>query len=249
LRAGLLPQRKCRESAAIGHRHAAPGSSSLTVLDRIARPALALAALIAGGGGIALAHPHVFVDAHAELVFDKQGRMDAVRNIWQFDEAFTQFAIQGLDANNDGKLSDDELKPLADVNVKSLKEFRFFTYLTAGGKEAEFLPPKEYWLEFHNQRLTLFFTLPMKTPMAPGAKARLEIFDPEYFVAFEFAKNNPFRLDDAPASCSAQFHKPKELDAQTMAVLAAIPAEQHDLPPDLVETASALANSFTIACP
>lgn len=209
----------------------------------------AFAALALLSAGPAAAHPHVFVDAHAELVFDKEGRMDAVRNIWQFDEAFTQFAIQGLDANGDGKLSDDELKPLADVNVKSLKEFKFFTYLTAGGKEAEFLPPKEYWLEFHNQRLTLFFTLPMKAPMAPGAHARLEIFDPEYFVAFTFAKQNPFKLDGAPASCSSQFHKPKELDAQTMAVLAAIPAEQHDLPPDLVEEASALANSFTIACP
>ncbi|MBN9009281.1 MAG: DUF1007 family protein, partial [Rhizobiales bacterium] len=154
--------------------------------NRIRAAALALAALVAANGA-ALAHPHVFVDAHAELVFDKDGRMDAVRNIWQFDEAFTQFAIQGLDANGDGKLSDEELKPLADVNVKSLKEFKFFTYLTANGKEAEFLPPKEYWLEFHNQRLTLFFTLPMKAPMAPGARARLEIFDPEYFVAFTFA--------------------------------------------------------------
>ena len=85
--------------------------------------------------------------------------------------------------------------------------------------------------------------------MAPGARARLEIFDPEYFVAFTFAKKNPFKLDGAPASCGAQFHPPKELDAQTMAVLAAIPAEQHDLPPDLVEEASALANSFTVACP
>jgi len=220
----------------------------VTRQNRISAAALAFAGLVAASGD-ALAHPHVFVDAHAEIVFDKEGRMDAVRNIWQFDEAFTQFAIQGLDANGDGKLSDDELKPLADVNVKSLKEFKFFTYLTANGKAAEFLPPKEYWLEFHNQRLTLFFTLPMKTPMAAGSRARLEIFDPEYFVAFTFAKQNPFKLDGAPASCTTQFHKPKELDAQTMAVLAAIPAEQHDLPPDLVEQASVLANSFTIACP
>ena len=80
----------------------------------------------------AAAHPHVFVDAKAEIVFDREGRMTAVRHIWQFDEAFTSFAIQGLDADNDGKLSDDELQPLAKVNVDSLKEYGFFTYLTVG---------------------------------------------------------------------------------------------------------------------
>ena len=61
--------------------------------------------------------------------------MTAVRNIWQFDEAFTAFAIQGLDADNDGKLSDDELAPLAKVNVDSLREYAFFTWLTAGEED------------------------------------------------------------------------------------------------------------------
>ncbi len=175
--------------------------------------------------------------------------MDAIRNIWQFDEAFTQFAIQGLDADGDGNLSDAQLKPLADVNVKSLKEFKFFTYLTVGREEAQFLPPKEYWLEFHNGKLTLFFTLPMKAPMAPGPGAMVEIFDPEYFVAFDFVKDHPFKLDGAPKGCTATYHKPKDLDATSMATLAAIPVEQHDLPPDLVNAASALANNFTVACP
>jgi ABC-type uncharacterized transport system substrate-binding protein len=200
------------------------------------------------GAVAAQAHPHVFVDAHAEVLFDAQGHISAVRNIWQFDETFTDFAIQGLDTNNDGKLSDAELKPLADINVKSLREFDFFTYLADGSEEAKFLPPKEYWLEIHNSRLTLFFTLPLEKAMAVGPKTVLEEFDPEYFVAFTFVKDHPIKLDQAPRNCSATFHPPHELDAQTMATLAAIPIDQHDLPPDLVQMASVLANSFSITC-
>jgi ABC-type uncharacterized transport system substrate-binding protein len=196
----------------------------------------------------ASAHPHVLVDAKAELVFSPDGRMEAVRHIWQFDEAFTAFAIQGLDANGDGKLSDDELKPLAKVNVDSLKEYNFFTVLTVGKNRQVFVPPKEYWLEFHGGRLTLFYTLPLKTPVAMTAKATLEVFDPEYFVAFTFVKKDPIHLDGAPAQCAAVYHPPHDLDAQTMATLAAIPQDQRDLPPELVDAAAGLANLFTVSC-
>ena len=87
------------------------------------RPPAVAALLLALAVVRAEAHPHVFVDAKTELVFDQTGRMEAIRNIWQFDEAFSAYAVEGLDADSDGKLSDAELKPLADVNVKSLKEF------------------------------------------------------------------------------------------------------------------------------
>lgn len=198
----------------------------------------------------AFAHPHVLVDAKAEIVFDDQGEITAIRNIWQFDEAFTAFAVQGLDANNDGKLSDAELEPLAKVNVESLAEFGFFTFLTAAdGKDRDFVPPSEYWLEFHNSRLTLFYTLPLKTPVAVNGKVRLEIFDPEYFVAFTLVKDNPVALDHAPAGCKTSLRLPGELDPATAAVLGAVPVDERVLPPDLRQAASVLANVITIACP
>jgi ABC-type uncharacterized transport system substrate-binding protein len=217
----------------------------------VCRIGFAVAVLLAvfAVAGPAAAHPHVFVDARAEIVFDKAGAITAIRHIWQFDEAFTAFAIQGLDANGDGKLSDKELAPLAKVNVDSLKEYAFFTWLRQGKKTYPFVPPTEYWLEFHGGRLTLFYTLPLKQPVTIHGKATLEVFDPEYFVAFTFPKNKAVTLTNAPAGCTAHYQPPRMLDSQTMAQLSAIPADQHDLPPELQDAAAGLANLIVLQCP
>ena len=196
----------------------------------------------------AVAHPHVFVDARAEIVFDPAGEITAVRHIWQFDEAFSAFAMQGLDKDGDGKLSDAELQPLAKVNVESLQEYDFFTILSVGKTREVMVPPKEYWLQLHGPRLTLFYTLPLKKPVKVSGKATLEVFDPEYFVAFTFPKDGPVKLNGAPAGCTAAYHPPKELDAQTMATMAAIPKDQ-DMSPALIDAAAGLANVISVSCP
>ena len=197
----------------------------------------------------AAAHPHVFVDAKTEVVFDTKGNLTAIRHIWQFDEDFSQYATLNLDTNNDGKLDEKELAPLAKVNMDSLKDYDFFTYLLINQKKIAFSQPTEYWLDFHGGRLTLFYTLPLKTPVPINGIANLEVFDPEYFVAFTFVKDNPVTLDGAPKGCQARYQPPHELDTKTMGLLAAVPIDQHDLPPSLFAVASLLANVIIVKCP
>jgi ABC-type uncharacterized transport system substrate-binding protein len=197
----------------------------------------------------AAAHPHVLVDAKSEVVFDAEGRMKSVRQVWRFDAAFSAYAIQGLDTDEDGTYSDEELKPLAKVNVDSLKDFDFFTFLTVGDAELDFVEPQEYWLELHGDQLTLFYNLPLKEPIEVGPRTTLEVFDPDYFVAFTFVKEGPVTLDGAPGGCTAVYHPPKEIDDQTMAILNARPQDQRELPPELADAAAGLANLAEIKCP
>jgi ABC-type uncharacterized transport system substrate-binding protein len=236
------------------------------------RAALALSAAVCPGliAVPAAAHPHVWVEARAEIVYEAGSRLIGVRHAWIFDEGFSAFAIQGLDVNNDRKLSREELQPLAEVNVTSLSEFRYFTYLrsksgaVAEARNAllrgvlpgsaalwtvEFAAPKDYWLDYDGTVLTLHFTLPLKKPFAPGADpVTLEVYDAEYFVAFSLAKQDPVRLVGADPGCRTSIERPKELDAATAMTLSQIPAENRNLPPELSNLTGDLANRITITC-
>jgi len=204
--------------------------------------------LAASFGGGASAHPHVWVTARSELVFDGPA-MVSVRHVWQFDEAFTSFAIQGLDTNEDGALSREELQPLAKVNVESLQEFDFFTYVEGGDLQAVFMPSTEYWLDFNNGRLTLFFTLPLKAPISPaGQGLTVDIYDPTFFVDFAMVKEDPVIATNLPESCSLAFELPPEMDSSVSAALAEIPSSVKDLPPEFAAVTESRANTATITC-
>ena len=62
------------------------------------------------------------------------GQVIGIEHHWQFDEAYSAFAVQGLDTNKDGTISREELAALAKENTESLSEFDFFTKLKVDGK-------------------------------------------------------------------------------------------------------------------
>jgi ABC-type uncharacterized transport system substrate-binding protein len=158
------------------------------------------------------AHPHVWVTLKSDLVFAPDGEIAAVRHAWTFDEMFSVFATQGLDKDGDGKLSREELKELAEVNVTSLEEFNYFSVAKSGGKDIAFAKPTDYWLEADKDNvLTLHFTLPLKAA-APSAGFSMEIFDPTFFVDLSFPEDAKVELVGGPAGCTADALRPKGME-------------------------------------
>ncbi|MBT9293015.1 DUF1007 family protein [Prosthecodimorpha staleyi] len=219
-------------------------------LSRASIASLAILGALFGAALPAAAHPHVFVDARAELVFDAKGQISAIRQVWRFDDAFSAFATQGLDTDGDGKFSKEELQPLAKINVESLKEYDYFTFLKLAGKRKGFKLPSEYWLQMRDGFLTLFYTLPLIEPIAAkGVQVDLEVYDPGYFVDFTLVDQEPALLVGSPPGCSVNVHKKGEPEGATAAILSQIPATERDLPSDLQAITRELANRITVKCP
>ena len=99
------------------------------------------------------------------VIYAPDGTVTGVRHAWTFDDMFSTFAIQGLESKQKGVFTREELQPLAEVNVTSLKEYEYFSYAKANGKKTQFIDPVDYHLELKDSLLTLHFTLPLKTPM------------------------------------------------------------------------------------
>jgi ABC-type uncharacterized transport system substrate-binding protein len=161
----------------------------------------------------ARAHPHVWVTMTSEVLYAPDGSVTGVRHAWTFDDMFSAFATQGLDQKTKGQFTRDELQPLAKVNVDSLQEYAYFTYLKVDGKRQKdaLLDPVDYYLEYDPNEtvLTLHFTLPLKTPVRAKA-LEVEVFDPEFFIDFGFAEKNQVQLVNAPAQCSLAVAKPHD---------------------------------------
>ena len=205
---------------------------------------LVLAALALLMAAEAQAHPHVWVTMKSEVVY-ADGAATGVRHAWTFDDMFSTFATQGLESKVKGKFTREELAPLAQVNVESLKDFDYFTVARANGKKAELKAPVDYYLEFTDGLLTLHFTLPLATPVK-AQSLDFEMFDPTWFVDFSFAEKEPARLTGAPADCKLAVFRPGEGGASKPT---GQPGEAFFTNPGASNYGAQFSNKIAVKCP
>jgi ABC-type uncharacterized transport system substrate-binding protein len=202
-------------------------------------------ATLALSAGVAAAHPHVWVTMKSQVVYAPDGTVTGIRHAWTFDDMFSTFATQGLESKQKGVFTREELQPLAEVNVTSLKEYDFFTHAKANGRKTEFVEPKDYHLEFKDSVLTLHFMLPLKTPVK-AKSFDFEVYDTAYFVDFQLEEKEPVSLSGAPADCKLTVGKPQEMTAEMARRLAEIPPGGQ-IPAD--SYGAAFANKIAVRCP
>ena len=191
----------------------------------------------------AKAHPHVWVTFRSELLYAADGTMMGIRHAWTFDDMFSVYALQGIRHAKKGQYTREELAPLAQTNVNSLKEYGYFTYARADGKKLKFSDAVDYWLEYKDAALTLHFTLPLKA--APAKATQIEIYDPSIFVDFEFAKDKPVSLSGAP-QCVATYdlpHQPTPAEQARLSQLDAVPLDPSSTYGEI------FANKILVKCP
>ncbi len=197
---------------------------------------------------MAQAHPHVWATIRTELIYAADGSAISVRHSWTFDDGYSAFATMGIAAKTKGQFTREELQPLAQVNVESLKEYDYFTYAKFNGKRQKdaFNEPVDYWLDYDPKEtvLTLHFTLPFKKPVT-AKLLTIEVYDPEFFVDFGFAEKDAVELVGAPPQCTVSADKPYDenfLSAQSLNQ-SFIPSEAN------IGMGMDFANKISVKCP
>lgn len=157
--------------------------------------ALALAATTAR------AHPHIWIDAGAELRF-ADGRLVAIEQRWVFDEVFSDFIRQEHDRDGDGRFDAEETEAVRREAFESLAELGWLTHLRIG-EEHVALPEAQAFTVAVEEGLVVYrFSLPLPEPADPsGGPVVLSLYDETYYIDILLVAEQAVRLTGAPEAC------------------------------------------------
>lgn len=150
------------------------------------------------------AHPHVWIISHSDVVFDDKGQITAINIEWEFDEFYSMTAVEGLDTNGNGVYEPEELLPLAGENIKALKDFDYFTKISAGSETVPLSEVTEFHSTFKDSRMTLYFQVPLAVALDPRKiKVDYKVYDPSFYIAIEYASKDAVKAIGAiPKGCT-----------------------------------------------
>jgi ABC-type uncharacterized transport system substrate-binding protein len=169
-----------------------------------------LAALALAGTTLpAAAHPHVWILAWSDVVFDDQGRIVAINVEWEFDEFYSAVALEGLDANGDGRYDTSELQGLAAENMASLSDFNYLMNVQVDGAAVEFGTVSEFGSNHRDPYLTLHFQVPLAEPVDPRvATFAYRVYDPSFYIAIDYKDAEAVKVvGTAPEPCALRVVK------------------------------------------
>lgn len=215
----------------------------------IGRRAAGVATALGIWAGTAGAHPHVFLDGGADFLFDDQGRLAAIRVIWQYDAFASLFIVESLevDRDADGALTDEEKAKVVADQLTWEEPFKGDSYLWHGGAEIALAGPTNGTAELSEGRLTVTFERALETPLVPAdAEVLVKLYDPTYYFAY-FATHPPRFEGAAPATCRARI-EPFEPDSSLAALQGSLALLSTEETPDQADVGALFADRIVLLC-
>ena len=160
---------------------------------------------LAGG---AFSHPHIFVDAAIEVIFDDQHRATALRVTWAYDDLFSLMIVEerNMDPDFDGILTPEETAAIQGFDMAWDAGYPGDTYALLGEVPQALSGPSDWVATYADGRLTSTHLRRFEAPV-PVADQPLvvQVYDPSFYTAYTIAAATT--LTGAP-DCTAQTFEP-----------------------------------------
>jgi len=132
------------------------------------------------------AHPHMFVDASVEVVFNEKG-IAGFKSRWIFDDMFSSSILEDYDKDKNRKLSKSEIAIIKKEAFSYTAEQSYFTRIKIGKKKFPVKQVKDFNAIVKNNRLVYTFFIPCYIAADKKSKTvTLGIYDSTFYASFEF---------------------------------------------------------------
>jgi ABC-type uncharacterized transport system substrate-binding protein len=196
------------------------------------------------------AHPHIWVDAGLEVIFDAEGRASALRIRWDYDEFYSLLLIEerGFDADHDGTASDSERAALQGFDMQWVQGFAGDTYLSSGGQSVALAPPEGWTADYRDGRLRSSHLRRIDPPLTLDRPLRIEVYDPGYYSSYSITYP-PIFTPALPAGCRFDLQKPDPatVDQKLLAALSRYASDQ-DVEADFPAIGAKFAEALVLTC-
>ena len=138
----------------------------------------------------ALAHPHIFVDAGIEVIFNAAGQAEAVRLTWTYDDliSMTLVSERGMDSDFDGALTAEETAALNGFDMNWQPGFQGDSYALLSDTPLTLSGPSDWTVGYAGGKLTSTHLRRFETPVDLAGQALvIQSYDPGYYTAYAVA--------------------------------------------------------------
>ena len=197
----------------------------------------------------AIAHPHVFIDATIEVLFDDAGLAEALRIGWTYDELFSMLIIEdrALDPDYDAVLTTEAEAKLVGFDMAWDADFPGDTYALMGDLPQALLRPQDFSASYADGKITSTHLRRFEVPVVMGdAPLIVQVYDPGFYTAYAIVGRTVLT---GRSDCTAEVFEPDRdaADAALLASLAEVAADV-DLEMEYPAIGAAYAEESRITC-
>jgi ABC-type uncharacterized transport system substrate-binding protein len=160
----------------------------------------------------------VWADVAIEPLFDEGGRLTAVRERWTFDDQYTELIGPELDTSKDGFIQPVELTNSLSTALNWMIPAGYLTRVTVDGAPVAPQGAYDILTTYSGSRLAIAFTLRFIEALSPPLNVGVDVFDPTYYVAIDFA-DPAIDASRLPGGCEATRRPQPNLDPVAVMML------------------------------
>jgi len=159
----------------------------------------------------ASAHPHIWIDAEAVLVFE-HGALVGVEARWTLDPFVSALLIEDFDVDKDGSFNAEEAAALEQATFVGLSEFGFYTHLRIDGVTSSPETVSDFHPTIRDDIVLYDFYVPLPAPVDPSRiSVDIAFYDDSYYTDLYIEDATVSVRGDVAAGCAATLR----LDEQT----------------------------------